>query len=114
MNENCASEKYYDKKGCRISEQEWKSLYSDPDYAILGRDVFDDVVIATFWLGQDLAPENEDPIIFNTNISRSNGRITLMYYATERVAKKYHNMLTFYCDQGLLENFIEWRLTDDN
>jgi hypothetical protein len=114
MSENCASKNYYDKKGCRISLERWEQLYEDKDYVLLSRDIFDSHIISTCWLGRDLYPDNDEPVIFNTCIIRPNGFMTLLYYTTEKVAINHHNLLTFLCDQECLEKFIEWRLRDDN
>jgi hypothetical protein len=106
MGENSASEIFYDRKGCRISCEQWERLIHDTEYRRIEFDQFDDFFIYTSWIGIDQG-ELDDPVIFMTYMGPLVGPAVCFYYSQEKMARKHHNMFTFMADQNCLHKFLE-------
>ncbi len=109
MAENCASENFYDKKGCRISQEEYENLKDTREYYLIDHDTFDTFSIHTRWIGLDYG-DFDDPVIFRTAIITIGGTAICFYYTTEKIARKHHNLFTFLADQQSLDKYLEERL----
>lgn len=80
----------YDREGRPVNMLEVASLLSQPDYRRVARDVVDDIVVSTVWLGIAHGDVDGKPLIFETLVFGSERDALTRRYATEAAARAGH------------------------
>jgi hypothetical protein len=84
---------YYNKKGEKITMEEWRHLIKDKDYKIIKQENVKDKWVSTAWLGSDYNfGKRGKPLIFETMVLPKGERekLDMQRYATEEKALKGH------------------------
>lgn len=82
---------YYDRQGNQITDQEYYTLFSDPEYQSIGKTVVGNYMISTVWLGLDHGYTGR-PMIFETMVfpDETWDEVECERYATEDAAIRGH------------------------
>ena len=81
------------KKGEKITREEWQELMNDRDYRIIKQeDIKNDRWVSTVWLGSDHQFGEGEPLVFETMVFPKGdwGELDVRRYTTEEEAIKGH------------------------
>ena len=82
---------YYDRKGKKITQQEWSKLFSNRKYQVLKQTKVGDLLVSTVWLGLNHAFGGGKPMIFETLVlHEDNHEDDGTRYSTEAEALEGH------------------------